>query len=376
MLEEDGDLGPKEHVSSIFRHVSSFNIIGVSNVSNGIDSNGHFIYKVRLNNYLNTWFKLLLFQFFAAIFVIKKRMACLLKKEPMIVMQRYSAGFFLVSIVCFLFRIHLISEVNGLLVQDHREKGRGRIVYWVMWFCEYTTYHLSFKVIFVHKNIKNVISKLYQLNSNAVEVVENGTESFPWLDPEAPEDKFFVGYLGSLAHREGVDLLPDIANLLGDDIHFVVVGGLESDIDVLRDLACKKKVVDHFHFHSYKPRIDAMKILQKCHAFIHMRRPIDIMGSNSQGSPLKMLDYLNLGRPIIASNVQSYKFIQENNFGKIVDVYDPSSAATSIRQIKESYKEWIIRGHKAHDYVLDNHSWKDSISKVESILHSALVNAS
>ena len=178
--------------------------------------------------------------------------------------------------------------------------------------------------------------------------------------------KILIGYFGSLSKREGVDLLlKHFYNLRRKDLNLLLIGGSK---DEYREILKKNKLPENLQnvtYHENMNKKKAIESLRKCSFFVHLRRPL-VGKYDSQGFPLKMLDYLNIGRPVIASNVSSYNFIHKNDFGKLINPYLFDEFKNSINELLISYDNYF--GSKQNNYVVSNYTWKKSISKLNKII--------
>lgn len=365
MLTKD-DIGPKEHVRNILKYTSC-NVEVVTNHEDKIWDK--FLQKCIKYKFNNTMLNILVFQAAAAIYIIKNR------KIYKMIFLRQSVGFFLIPVVAKILKIKIAIEVNGFQYQDLLD--RDKIVFAkVNKFLEKITFSCADKIICVHENIKkNLISNFKDLNKNPnkIVVVENGIEVTEYKSVKElkgknniSQDEFRIGYLGSYAHREGVDYLPQIAQKLSaENIKFVLIGGAENNVKNFQQVIELLHVEKLFELTPYLPLSKAIDRLKTCDICIHLRRPID--GSvNSQGSPLKMLDYHNIGRYVIASDIDSYQYIYKNNFGVLVNLNKESFIDDVVKIIKDlKGKDSIeFNGKRAYEYI-QTKTWKNQISKLD-----------
>ena len=103
------DIGPREHVKNILKY-TSHDIEVITNSSNSIWD--RFLKKCILDKTKNSLLNILLFQAYAAFFIIHNR------KKYDVILLRQSVGFFLLPVLSRILGITIIVEVNGLQYQD------------------------------------------------------------------------------------------------------------------------------------------------------------------------------------------------------------------------------------------------------------------
>jgi glycosyltransferase involved in cell wall biosynthesis len=362
MLNED-DIGPKEHVRNVLLH-SDCSIDVITNLDNSIWSN--VLQKAFVSKFRNTFLNSLVFQIRVLLFI-------LFNNKYEVILLRQSVGFFIIPFFKFIYSQKIYIEVNGVQSQDLLDRGRplGSIINSVL---EFITYIFCDKIICVHENIKNVLlNNFSKINSKNIYVVENGINPIAYLSSiDAKKqlrislDEFRIGYLGSLAYREGVDFLIDIAkNFHNERIKFVIVGGSEHEILILNNRIKEHNLEKLFDLTPSLPLKDALFLMQTCDICIHLRRPIKGV-TNSQGSPLKMLDYHNIGRFVIATDIDSYKYIKEENIGLLVSLDCMKNVHYKILQLKND-KSVASKGKRGRMFVQDK-SWKNQMTKLDNIL--------
>ena len=92
-------------------------------------------------------------------------------------------------------------------------------------------------------------------------------------------------------------------------------------------------ILEYVIIQGYIPKQEALRIMETCDAFIHLRRKINLAESDIEGSPLKMLDYHSVGRPVIASRTSSYQYIEDKQFGVLVDAENEINVIKGIKII-------------------------------------------
>jgi glycosyltransferase involved in cell wall biosynthesis len=378
LLSKKGDYGPKEHVRQIFKNINQIHLVGISSLSNKDINCESDLFSINLENIKGTILKTMIFQIFAVLCLLK-----IVKKEkkPLIVLLRQSLGLFLPVIIGRIMGIPVVMEVNGVLHQDLLDRKRGKLLQFFNKVTEYITIRLCNKIIVVHDNLKIILKSLYSLPDGIFKTIENGTDVREWINPIDArkrdgiyDDNFRFGYLGSLAYREGVDLILNIATKMKkENVQFIIVGGTNDEVNNLKLIIRQKRLYGKIAIYSYMPRDDALRIMETCDAFIHLRRKVCIKGTDSQGSPLKMLDYLNIGRPVVVSNISAYKYIKEKKFGLLVDIDQEKDIIRGIKEVMKDKEKWLRKARNANIFIREEKSWQKTAAKIEYELKKLLI---
>jgi len=352
------DVGPKSHVQAVIKY-SAHQILSITSTSlsplneilikdtTSISSINSIIFQLR--SFSHVWAN---------------------RNEIDFVLLRLSMGFFVLPILIRLIRLPLILEVNGLLVQDAIDrKGILRKIYALA--SEKIAIKCSTTVVCVHKNIMKSLTRDHQgYRYSKYFVIENGYHPVKMPFAKNNSNLVKIGYLGSYAMREGTDILPRISrNLLNKKFphKFILVGGTEEDIKDHVKLCDEYKVSSNFEWYSNRALEEALTLINDVDVAIHLRLPIRGV-TNSQGSPLKILDYLNLGKYLLVSNLESYKFIEENKLGVMISLNGDMAedAANALLAIKNNHSN-MEQCARAKEFVVKR-SWPNQLKKLDSLI--------
>ncbi|MBA5762795.1 glycosyltransferase [Vibrio sp. 404] len=360
----ESDVGPKKHASEVVRN-TRHNIKYISNIQ--LDLTENCLAVVDPKSSSNVFVNIQLFQILCFWHIIKKR------SDFDVVIVRQSVGFFVLNFLLKMFQFKVVTEANGLLYQDVIDRGRGK---WTQRFIRtLERWNLLFSdvIVAVHDNIKQSLSSFYgEVVAKKIVVVENGVDlELPSFPHES--SKLTIGYLGSFAHREGVDFLPQVSSSLAArniDHEFLLVGGTSEEIECVRSTLSEQQKAT-FRFVGYVEYKRAKELLKSCHLFIHLRRPIQGV-TDSQGCPLKTLDYLSVGRCVVATRIQSYTFLEQENLGVLVPFTEEdfgSHVADCIAsRTQEDFSLFYNRG-QVH---LQNKTWKKQIAILDELCDDLL----
>lgn len=360
-LVGEGDIGPLQHIQAILKY-SKKNIHFITNSLAHTESTTSYKIPYKVQKSI----------FKRQIYVIKFLNKLFKEAAFDSVLVRHSLGFIFPYVFIKLKKKELSLEVNGLIHQDLIDRKRNTLINSLNWLLEFVSYKLADKVILVHENLKSQLRTRYFIPKNKFYIIENGVDPLPSYSITIAKEKCgfnssfcYIGYLGALATREGVDLLISYFEKLPGHYKLCLVGGVRSEFNELtKKLNIDNLTLSRITHIETTTRERALLYMSACNILVHLRRPIGKAANLSQGSPLKILDYLLLKRPILVSNVPSYDFISKKRFGENINCYSEYDFLSIIPKIKE--KKYNLK--EARQLILKKHSWEKQIYKLDKIL--------
>ncbi|NBB78374.1 MAG: glycosyltransferase [Verrucomicrobia bacterium] len=166
-----------------------------------------------------------------------------------------------------------------------------------------------------------------------------------------------VGYVGNLYPGKGMKVIVEVASLM-PEVDFHVVGGLVEDI-----LKWKKRSdSSNVHFHGF---VDQKKVPCYIQSFdvclLPNQRRVETRGGTEIGgftSPLKMFEYMSMGKAIVASNLPVLQEVLTHKKNAIL--CDPEKIeqwVASINYLKQHPEVSKQIGKRARDDFIANHTW-------------------
>ncbi|OGZ40446.1 MAG: hypothetical protein A3B04_02370 [Candidatus Portnoybacteria bacterium RIFCSPLOWO2_02_FULL_39_11] len=177
-----------------------------------------------------------------------------------------------------------------------------------------------------------------------------------------PLDKKIALYTGHLYAWKGAQVLADAAAFLDDDFLIVFVGGTEKDINNFRE--------------KNENLISAGKIALAGHQ-LHETMPLwmkaaDILVLPNKGqenisklytSPLKLFEYMVIGRPIVASDLPSLREILNAKNAILFEPDNSKSLALAIKKlIQDSSRAQLLADQARLD--AQKYSWSARAKKI------------
>ena len=184
---------------------------------------------------------------------------------------------------------------------------------------------------------------------------------------QLPQDKFIVGYTGTIGVANAIDDLIEAAQLVSHhpDIHFVLVGSGKEKQEMQNKVQDLKLTNISFIDPIPKKQIQSMlEHFNVCYIG-WQKNPLYRFGI----APNKLPEYLYAGKPIIHAFSGKGDVVQQANAGITIEAEDPQAIADAVIQLYElSDFERSVLGNNGHQYVLQHLEYKMIAEKLEIII--------
>lgn len=204
-------------------------------------------------------------------------------------------------------------------------------------------------------------------NGFSLEEVNSRAELDPAIKRLLPENKFIVGYTGTLGLANAMDYLVDAAELLRDypDIAFVLVGEGDGK-QVLQDKV-ERKGLNSFYFTGRIPKVQIQSMLSHFDACYIGWLKEDLyrfgIGAN------KIPEYMYSGKPVIHGYSGACDPIERFAAGLRVEAEDPQALADGILQLyNTSVTERVAMGQRGHEAAISQYEYGILADKMRSVL--------
>jgi glycosyltransferase involved in cell wall biosynthesis len=149
--------------------------------------------------------------------------------------------------------------------------------------------------------------------------------------PEAPT----VGFIGTFGLWHGVRVLPEIMERVASargDVRWIIVGAGALFEEVRADIE-RRGLLDRVDLTGVVPHERAVELLAACDVCVspHVANPD---GTRFFGSPTKLFEYMGLGKPIVASDLEQIgEVIQHERTGLLCPPGDVDAAAQAVLRL-------------------------------------------
>jgi glycosyltransferase involved in cell wall biosynthesis len=221
---------------------------------------------------------------------------------------------FLVALPFKLFGVKYIFDHHDANPELYEVKyGRRGLLYQIQDWFEKATYKVADVVIATNESYRARAIEKGGLRPEDVFVVRNGPnlETFKPVPANSGlryGKKYLVGYVGTMAVQEGIDILLEVALYLREgghkDIHFTCVGG-GPELETLRRMLQEKRLDDMFNFTGRVPDAELLEVLSTADVCVNPDRPCEM---NDMSTMIKIMEYMALGKPIVQFDLKEGRF--------------------------------------------------------------------
>jgi len=306
---------------------------------------------------------------------IKKLKSCFRNLQIGVIYQRHSIFNASGAILASKFNVPLILEVNNSEVWAKKN--------WSRLFFEELAIKIE-KFALQNADVIGVVSEVTQSqikdfcdDESKIVINPNG------VDPEkfSPEsdgsqirkdlkldDYFVVGFIGTFTRWHGVETLFDAAVKVieqNDKVKFLFIGdgNLKSALELkTHQLGLDEKII----FTGIIPHDRAPEYLAACDVLISPHLGFED-GTKFFGSPTKLFEYMAMGKPIIASDLEQIGNIIQNEINGLK--FSPGNDDELVQRIFQILNDPDLKarlGRKAREDVVQNYTWKQNAYRVLS----------
>jgi glycosyltransferase involved in cell wall biosynthesis len=260
------------------------------------------------------------------------------------VYQRYALGSYAGLELAQRLRVPYVLEFNGSEIWAARNWGMGRVpLADTLLAMEERNLRDAALIVVVSDVLKEHLVDERGIAADKVLVNPNGVDvdalarlrdrtPAQWREatgrPEAPT----VGFVGTFGLWHGVKVLPAMIEAVGSGVRWVLVGdGLLHD--EVRGEIVARGLADRVELTGVLPHERTVEALAACDVFVspHVPNPD---GSRFFGSPTKLFEYMGLGRPVVASDLEQIgEVIEHERTGLLCPPGDADTAAAAVTRL-------------------------------------------
>jgi glycosyltransferase involved in cell wall biosynthesis len=308
---------------------------------------------------------------------------CLIKTTTLFVSRRYSVIHvnnmpdFLVfsTVIPWLFGSKIILDIHDPMPNTFASKFKSRengLFYRLLLLQERISAMYSSQVVTVHDPVKYGILVEHGLKPAAVEVVANFADEKLFPLRHSFDVKYPIRFVfhGTILERSGLRILIDALDRTKhrDDMSVKIIG--EGDFsDRLRKLIVDLKLdnIVQFENRSY-PAHEIAEHINDCQVGL---APLEISSVTDYALPLKLLEYISLGLPVVVVRNKAIKYYFGEEDCMFFDWDNPQSLADVFDKIVENPE--ILQHYRARSISLrDRFSWSGEKQKYIELLDRLL----
>lgn len=310
-----------------------------------------------------------LLEIFYNLYTLVRVSAFLRQSHYDIIYERYSLFGFVCSRLAGKYGIPLILEVNDATVI---KRSRPLVLKRISRFIERITLENCHKIVTISQHFKRLLSDSHGISSEKIVVMSNAIDPLRFQlnsknlitrEKLGIKNKHIIGFVGAFVHWHGLDFLVRAMHDLVRkyDIHILLVGDGPAR-EGIENLINKFEISEYVTVTGF---VDSNDVPY----YIRLMDICTMPNSNEHGSPMKILEYMAMAKPVIAPAYEPIEeIITEGEEGLLFPPLD--SEAFRSRVILLVKNEQIRRkiGENAKRKVFDRFTWLENARRTLALL--------
>ncbi|HEY3128156.1 MAG TPA: glycosyltransferase family 4 protein [Acidobacteriota bacterium] len=253
-----------------------------------------------------------------------------------------------------------------LYYAKYQRKG---LLYLLLLILEKLTYFFSDAVIATNESYKELAVNRGRMDPRNVFIVRNGPDlaSFKSVCPKPAlkyGKRYLVGYMGTMSHQEGLDILLDVVQHIKNhgrrDVHFTCIGG-GPGLANLCQLVKDRDLHDMINFTGRVSDQELLDVLSTADVCVNPDKPCKM---NDISTMIKIVEYMALGKPIVQFDLKEGRFTAQEA-SLYSNTQDPvADFASKILWLLDHPEERKRMGEFAFKRVEQALAWKYSVSSL------------
>ncbi len=266
-----------------------------------------------------------------------------------------------------LFRVPVVSEMNGMLVDEAEACGSyGRLLRRIARCVERIVLKRAARIVAVSPGVKRGLMERYRIPDEKITVVENGANT-DMFHPDIPREDggvLRVGFSGSFNAWHGVEeLIRSIPLVLEEfqNVRFVFLGDGPLRRRAVRlagelGLGGAAEFADRVSYENAPRHVASFDV-----GVILKRKDIP-------GSPLKLWEYMAAGKPVVATDADDFAMLRDRNAGVLTDPQKPEEVAQAILSLLQDDDMRKEMGANGSRYAAGHRSWEHVAAEIAAVL--------
>lgn len=270
-------------------------------------------------------------------------------------------------------RIPVILEINGILSYEFGRYENNTVQTKICYLIDKTGINHATSLIIVTEGLNDEIAKFSKNKRENVHVINNGVNIHLFSQKEIKQsrkslgldnDYIYVLFIGTLAPWQGIEfLIESAATIIGryPKTKFLIVGDGNLKQQLI-NLTKKCKVNDNFIFTGKVPYEQVPLYISATDICVTYKKPI-----KAGYSPLKIYEYMACGKPVIASRVNGFEFVENEKVGLLAEPENPSALAKAIITLIDDDEQRVNCGKLGRNLAMEKYSWETTAKKVGAV---------
>lgn len=262
-----------------------------------------------------------------------------------------------------------ILETNGFFSDEARTERKSLVLTGLARKLEVSAYRRCDVLVCVSNALKEIVVQKAGVHPGKVLVVPNGVDA-ALFDPARHEPRrlfegFTVGFVGALLAWQGLDRLLEAAAGLrnrGLPIHITIVG--DGPVrEELEELARNLGIGAAVRFVGRVPQDEVPPYIAGFDVGFSGQHPSRI--GAMYHSPLKLYEYLSMGRPVVASAFEDARaLVRGDEAGFLFDPEDPGDLERALEKAYLARSSFAGASTRIRSEVVRRHSWEARVREM------------
>jgi len=294
------------------------------------------------------------------------------KKCDLLYMSAYSPN---ELTVCILKKAKALNKpivaIFHCMLEPHRDMLHK--IYLVPSIVAYRTFN---KLHVLNKHAYNLFVRRYSIDRRKVALIPNGVDVTKY-HIKKEDNHFKILWTGRLVYDKGADILYRIVTVFNstyqrikDHVRFIITGSGSKTLETFFFKLSQK--YNNVKYLGYVNTVTLREMYASSHLYL--------LTSRTEGIPLRALEALASGLPIVGSNIPGVRdLIISKCMGKLVKINDVHNFCKAI---KYYYDLWNIAPEEYYnirlairDYIVKNFSWDIIVNKIEEMFEEIALGA-
>jgi glycosyltransferase involved in cell wall biosynthesis len=262
-----------------------------------------------------------LYSFYCLFYILKK-------KKPIIITRNYFICYLLL-----LFRKKVVLEVH------HDTNVEGKVIKFLLKYTNFLNKKNLINIIAISNSVKNLFIKKYLVEDKKITVLPSGSSiKINNFRKNLYNQRFKIGYFGSISPSKGIKTIIKLSKIDHKNDYYIF-GGNKKEIQKLRTQNTNRNLFfnEHVLYKFLPEKMMAMDFLT-----IPYTKNVNSSGEvddiSKYTSPLKLFDYLAIGKVIISSNLQVLREVIGHKNSYFVDNFENIFEWKKIIEIAKNNK--------------------------------------
>ncbi len=240
--------------------------------------------------------KFYLYCFYCLIFILKIKNSITISRS------------YFICYLLLLFRQKVILEIH------HDTNGESRITKFILNYLNFLNKKNLLNIVAITKSVKNLFIEKYNVKANKITVLPSGSSIKINFKPNFNyKNRLKIGYFGSLSASKGINTIIKLSKIDKDNDYYIY-GGTKNQIANLR----KKNTSKNLYLKTNVPYTKLPKKMIEMDILTipytnHIKSAGEVDDISKYTSPLKLFDYLAVGKMIISSDLKVLREVISNN---------------------------------------------------------------